>query len=166
MKRKTAVLVDVDGTLCDVRPVRHHVMNKPKDFHAFHEAALECPPNPEVIDYCKQQHAEGHKIVVWTARKEQWRKGTFEWLTRNVPCHFEGPVMREDKDNRPDTEVKRQMFGWLSRTYDIVGAIDDNPRIIDLLENELGVPTQVVEGWDHEAAATYTELANKMDPVP
>jgi hypothetical protein len=60
---------------------------------------------------------------------------------------FDGPFHRPDGDFRPDVQVKRDIFKYLSRHYDIRGAVDDNPNVIALW-NEIGIPTEVVPGWD------------------
>jgi len=159
--KPTAVLVDCDGTLVDVRPVRHLVMNKPANFRAFHEQAEDCPPIQEALDFCAEARESGHQIVIVTARKEKFRGSTVNWLNRHMPHHYHGPVMRDDDDNRPDIEVKAGMHRWLCTVFDIVGAIDDNPHVVALWEG-LGIPTITVEGWDHEAAAVYIEQVNRM----
>jgi beta-phosphoglucomutase-like phosphatase (HAD superfamily) len=42
MERKPAVIVDMDGTLCDVSTVVH-LQAEPDRFTAFHEACGQCP---------------------------------------------------------------------------------------------------------------------------
>ena len=39
---REAVIVDVDGTLCDISTALHHLPN----YDAFHRASRECPPTP------------------------------------------------------------------------------------------------------------------------
>jgi hypothetical protein len=38
------------------------------------------------------------------------------------------------------------MYDHLIKYYDIIGAFDDNPAIVELWES-LGLPTTVVPGW-------------------
>lgn len=138
--RRKAVIVDVDGTLADVRGIRHHVLTKPKDFDAFHAAAADVPPNQQAIDFCNRAHADGCVIVVVTARLDKWADSTAAWLHRHLDVPFDGPFHRADGDFRPDIQVKRDIHKYLSRHYDIVGAIDDNPNVI--------IPVDVVPGWE------------------
>jgi hypothetical protein len=42
---QSAVIVDLDGTLCDVSTILHFVEGDEKDFPAFHTASAECPPD-------------------------------------------------------------------------------------------------------------------------
>jgi hypothetical protein len=148
--RIPAVIADIDGTLCDVRTIRHHVLTKPKNFDAFHAEALHCPPNPQAIEFCERHHTSGHRILILTGRMERWRDQTDRWLTRYMPVPWIGPYYRLDGDYRPDAEIKKRWVSWLSETYDIRAAIDDNPSIIALWES-LGIPVEVVPGWAEPA---------------
>lgn len=146
-RRPTAVIADVDGTLADVRSIRHHVAAKPKDFDAFHRASAHVPANQQAIDYVTQAHAAGHVIIVVTARRQTWFDVTSTWLARHMPVPFDGPFHRQDDDFRPDVQVKRDIYRYLSRHYDIRGAVDDNPNVVALW-TEVGIPVEIVPGWD------------------
>jgi hypothetical protein len=145
--RPKAVIVDVDGTLADVRAIRHHVTTKPKNFDAFHAASAHVPANQQAIDFVTRHHAAGFIIIVVTARLQTWFDVTRTWLDAHVPVPFDGPFHRPDGDFRPDVQVKRDIYRYLSRHFDIRGAIDDNPNVIALWD-ELGIPVEVVPGWD------------------
>ncbi|WGH21893.1 polynucleotide kinase [Rhodococcus phage Trogglehumper] len=160
MKKPPAIIVDVDGTLVDVRSTRRHVLGPKKDFDAFHSEAINCPPIPEVVEMCIDWHERGHGILVVTARKYRWFTDTENWLIEHLPVPYEGPFMRGDDDNRPDYEIKREIFGLLANRFEICHAIDDNPKVIALWE-ELGLNVHVVPGWDDAVSAAYVELANR-----
>lgn len=164
MNKPEAVIVDVDGTLVDVTSTRHHVLGKRKNFHAFHSDTANCPPHDIVIQMCQMHAAAGREIIVVTARKYHWEAMTQDWLYRNLPVRFHGPYMRGDDDNRPDTEIKRQIFKQLSERFTITHAIDDNPKIIALWK-ELGLEVATVPGWSEEVAAEYTKLAEKQGRI-
>jgi phosphoglycolate phosphatase-like HAD superfamily hydrolase len=147
--RRTAVIVDVDGTLCDVSSVRHHVrpeLGVEKDFDAFHRASRTCPPNEQAIEFCRRHHAAGHVVVVVTARMDRHHDVTRDWLNQWMPVPFDGPFMREDGLRYSDVVIKRWIHRYLARSYDIVAACDDNPAIVGLWQ-ELGIPVEVVPGW-------------------
>jgi hypothetical protein len=147
--KPTAVIVDVDGTLCDVSSVRHHVLNRPKDFDAFHSGSLGCPPHQQALHYVEQAADNGHTILIVTGRMEMWRDVTETWLDRNMRRQWYGPWMRSQDDFRTDVAVKREIHAELSKRWEIVGAIDDNPSIVALWQ-ELGIPTVVMPGWEYE----------------
>lgn len=147
-----AIIFDVDGTLCDVRTISHHVIpthpdntTGTKDFTTFHELAVSCPAHPEVLEATLNAHAAGIAVLVLTARTERYRASTRWWLVENgVPLTVQ--LHRRDKDGRRDVEVKREMLNHLRLTYDIIEAWDDNPAIIELWRSE-GIPVRVVLGW-------------------
>jgi hypothetical protein len=146
-RKPIAVIVDVDGTLADVRDIRHHVATKPKDFDAFHAASAHVPPNQQAIDFVLKHHAAGHVIVVVTARRQHWADVTTDWLKRHMPVPFDGPFHRQDDDFRPDFQVKKDIHTYLARNYDIRAACDDNPNVIALW-TKIGIPVDVVPGWE------------------
>lgn len=160
MKKPPAIIVDVDGTLVDVRSTRRHVLGPKKDFEAFHSEAINCPPIERTIEDCIGWHDLGHQILVVTARKYRWFTDTENWLIEHLPVPYEGPFMRGDDDNRPDYEIKREIFGQLDERFEICHAIDDNPKVIALWE-ELGLTVTTVPGWDDAVSAAYVELANR-----
>lgn len=145
MKRK-AVIFDMDGTLADVRGIRHHVVGtRRKNFDAFHAESVNVPPHAHVVNAAQVVDMLGHDVVVVTARKVQWARHTAMWLALNrVPSA--AMFMRRDKDSRPDVEVKRDILRAVKKSWDVVAAWDDNPKIIALWESE-GIPTVRVEGW-------------------
>lgn len=151
VRKQPAVIVDCDGTLVNVHSVRHLVVPEQggkKNFPEFHRQAEHCPPNEMVLDYVRTVVALGALPLVTTARMEQWRASTERWLERHLrPLSFYYLLtMRADGDYRPDTEVKTDMHARLSADYDIVGAIDDNPKVVALWRS-LGIPTVEVPGW-------------------
>lgn len=140
-----AVIFDVDGTLCDVRSIRHHVMSGRRDFHAFHMASVDCPPHPHVVEAARKAQAEGRKVLVVTARMERYRALTSFWLAlHDVPS--DDLLMRADGDGRPDYDVKREILARIRRRYRPVFAWDDNPAILALWDQE-GIPRELVPGW-------------------
>lgn len=149
---RPAVILDMDGTLCDVSSIRYHV--NPKDprfsgkkrFDLFHSGSIDCPPHDRVVNVALMFKALGLALVVVTARKEQWMYHTLLWLDENDIPH-DDLFMREDDDNRKDFDVKADILTDIRKSYDPVIAIDDNPAVIDLWKRE-GIHTLTVPGWE------------------
>lgn len=142
-----AVIFDVDGTLADVSGVRHYVLADPrrKDFDAFHAAASYVPAHADVVDLARRVKREGRAVVVVTARSERWRYRTATWLQKwDVP--FDHLLMRRDGDHRKDVEVKREILAKIRARYEVVLAVDDNPSVIALWQEER-IPVRLVPGW-------------------
>lgn len=148
---RDAVIFDVDGTLVDVSSVRHFVVPEPpsrsKNFHKFHEAAVDCPANEWVVRAARDCFEQGFDILVVTARSSLFRNHTAFWLAMHeVPSH--AMFMRRDGDHRPDYEVKADILRQIRGAgWNPVLAFDDNPNVIKLWE-ENRIPTVVVPGWD------------------
>lgn len=142
---QTAVIFDVDGTLADVTSIRHHVLQRRKDFDAFHSLSVNVPPHQHVVDLAHQAKADGHAVIVVTARSTQWRNHTAMWLALNgIPS--DAMFMRKQGDHRKDVLVKADILARIRTQYEVVHAVDDNPSIIALWKSE-GIPTTRVPGW-------------------
>lgn len=142
MERRPAVIVDMDGTLCDVRAVVH-LQGGPDGFAAFHSACAQCPPNDAVVDWCIDYHSRGHEILIVTGRDAWTRALTDRWLLEHLPVRPAGIYMRGDGDFRSNVDVKREIHAHLAAIYDIRAAIDDDPEIIELWE-EVGISAAMV----------------------
>jgi phosphoglycolate phosphatase-like HAD superfamily hydrolase len=149
MSKAPAVIFDMDGTLCDVTSVRHHVLDRHRrNYKAFHYLSVFCPPIAWVRNLAELHHMSGNKVIVVTARKEEWRTLTEAWLMQHDVRH-EALHMRGQDDMRKDKLVKGEILDLLLESYDIEHAYDDNPSIIELWQ-ERGVPHTVVPGWAEE----------------
>jgi phosphoglycolate phosphatase-like HAD superfamily hydrolase len=145
---RTAVIFDMDGTLADVSSIRHYLtpnVHHGKDFNLFHAESVSVPPHSHVVNAAQIAHMLGHAVLVVTARKHMWRHHTAWWLAmHDVPSDM--LMMRGNKDQRKDYEVKKDMLRIIQQAYNIIHAWDDNPNIIRLWK-ENDIPTTVVPGW-------------------
>lgn len=161
-----AIIVDVDGTLCDVSGVRHYVVGDPRrrDFHSFHRASELCPAIPSTIAWVNRHAAMNRTVIVVTARNRRYEFITRRWLRKwNVP--YDLLFMRGVRDERPDDQVKADILADIrGRGYDVVAAIDDNPTVIALWERE-HIPVTKVPGWDElTREASEPELMYPTNP--
>lgn len=149
--KPSAVIFDMDGTLADVSSIRHYLkpnVNRGKDFDAFHSESVNVPPHSHVVNHAQCASLLGHKILIVTARRWMWRHHTAWWLAMHrVPSDM--LIMRGNKDHRPDYEVKKDMLATIRKAYNVIHAVDDNPNVIRLWQEE-GIPTTVIEGWEHD----------------
>lgn len=142
MTRRPAVIVDMDGTLCDVSAVVH-LQAEPDGFNAFHRACGQCPPNTAVVDWCIEYHSRAHEILIVTGRDAWARALTHQWLMEHLPVPATGIYMRRDGDYRSNIDVKREIHSRLAPKYDIRAAIDDDPEI-EGLWHDLEIPVTLV----------------------
>lgn len=144
--KPTAHIYDVDGTLANVDPYIHLVRGPNKAYDAFHEASINALPNVEVVEMLNNTVSDGHAVIIVTSRKEKWRGLTSMWLAKNnIRCH--ALFMRPDDDHRPDYEVKKDILGKINKHWNVVYAVDDNPSVIKLWE-ENNIPTTKIGTWD------------------
>lgn len=135
-ERPAAIIFDVDGTLCDVRALRHHVESDKRgmtraDFRSFHGDSIDAPEHEEVTRLYRRAVDAGFLIVVVTGREEQWAFLTSLWLAEHGLSYAE-LAMRPRGDFRRDAVVKEEMLEKLIRRYDLRLAVDDRSDIIDV----------------------------------
>jgi uncharacterized HAD superfamily protein len=130
MKGKPIVLVDVDGTLADVRHRVHHIRGRrKKDWKAFFEGMDRDKPIASTVAWVRSL-AEHHDIIIITGRPEEYRARTIVWLQENgIPFH--DLFMRRDGDHRPDYEIKKEALErWPKKRIKLV--IEDRPPVCDM----------------------------------
>lgn len=135
-----AIILDIDGTLCDNRSIIHMLTDKAnRDYDGYHVKSIDLPVHADVLKIAREARMQGLAILVVTARPERFRKVTFDWLLKNnIP--MDEFHMRPDSDFRPDDEAKRTILADLRTRYDIVHAVDDNPVNAKLFrEEKIGV---------------------------
>lgn len=142
MGRRAAVIVDMDGTLCDVNSAIH-LQSQPDGFSAFHHACAACPPHQTVVDWCVDHHGRGHAILIVTGRDAWTRQLTTQWLSEHLPIPIGGLYMRPDGDFRSNADVKHEIHSLLAQTHEIRAAIDDDPEVVQLW-GEIGIPVAMV----------------------
>lgn len=152
-----AEIFDVDGTLCNVDPIRHYVEGPrgTRNFDAFHKAGTTlCEPNHWVAQAARDAHAAGRKVLIVSARMARWGVATLSWAEAwEIPFH--DAWFRPNGDYRPDHIVKREIYHSIcAKGYNVVRAYDDNPSIIALWQ-ELQVETIVVPGWPADKSGVY-----------
>ena len=153
--KQDAVIFDMDGTLADVSSIRHYIVPpnpKPKgwfkDFNSFHDESVNVPVNASVRDHAIRSHMLGNANLIVTARRAMYRHQTAWFLAlHGVPS--DRLYMRGDKDGRPDYEVKQDILNQIQKEYNVIHAVDDNPAVIKLWQ-ENGIDTTIVEGFGFE----------------
>ena len=144
--KPTAYIFDVDGTLANVDEFLHFMRDGKKDYDSFHSASINAKPNLEVFSMLDNAISKGHAILIVTSRKEKWRGLTSMWLAKNN-ARSHALFMRDDNDNRPDYEVKKDILSKVEEFWAVVHAVDDNPNVIRLWE-ENKIPTTKIGTWD------------------
>lgn len=133
--RPPVIICDVDGTLCDVRSIRHYV-ERPEgaqhfraNFALFHSASEECPAFPAVLKLVQDLEQAGYGVVIVTAREARWLEVTERWLDRYGVQRTE-LITRAMLDYRSDSVVKAEVCADIQSRYSPRLAIDDRDDIL------------------------------------
>ncbi|EQC48887.1 polynucleotide kinase domain protein [Bacteriovorax sp. BSW11_IV] len=128
-----AIIVDLDGTLCDCEHRVHHVNGEgKKNWKEFNELMGEDKLNKWCLDLIHAMAGTGHKILFVTGREDQYRAKTKEWLARHyVP--YDELHMRSTGDFREDSDIKKDIFQQdLSKRYEVTFVVDDRKSVVTM----------------------------------
>lgn len=129
------VVCDIDGTIADCSHRQHHVQKDgPKDWKSFFAGMKDDEPRHDVykkaLKLAKYESGKHTALVLVSARPEDYREVTEQWLRDNgMEGHFT-ILMRRKGDKRPDTDVKGDIYERYLKHYDIVKVFDDRPSVI------------------------------------
>lgn len=131
---KTAIIVDLDGTLCNTDGRKHFVENKPKDWKSFFAGISNDEPN----EWCRQlvySVSKRHDIVFVSGRAEEYRGVSHVWLHDHLgPVFAACPLfMRADGDFRQDYIIKEEIYRkHIEPHYKILFCVDDRKQVVDM----------------------------------
>jgi uncharacterized HAD superfamily protein len=150
---KPVVIVDLDGTIADVRHRLHFVQGPGKKrwkrfFQAQENDVPVAPVLARVRELCQK-----HEIVIVTARPDICREGTERWLERHsIP--YSRMFMRRDGDHRPDYEVKKEILDRIGR--DRVRLVLEDRPLVCRMYREAGL--NVIEIESDQASQTVNDI--------
>lgn len=121
------ILVDVDGTLSN--SMRRRIFESSEEEILKDEVIEQVKLVVSSLFYEKANNKK-LKVFIFSGREEIFKNITTEWLhINNIP--FDDIYMRKEKDYRPDTIVKREMFNeYIRDKYNCLFVIDDRPRVV------------------------------------
>lgn len=145
------IIFDVDNTLCDIGPIVHLLAED--NWDAFHEASLSCEPKKPVADSARFAYDVGYVVAIVTARTEDERLITQQWLlNRGIRHHF--LFMKAPGDDRSSADYKRKVLATLRADGFVIDAAwDDDPSVCAMYEEE-GVPEVIMVPGFSEALET------------
>lgn len=119
----SCIIVDIDGTAA--------LMNGKRGPYDFDKVDLD-DVNEVCLALVSGMHARGHKIIFLSGREGNsvCEELTKKWLMQHYAPYYEVLYMRADKDTRPDSIIKRELFDTHIRDkYHVVAVLDDRPRV-------------------------------------
>lgn len=146
------VLVDLDGTIADCQHRRHFVdgsTGTAKNWDKFFDPKL-VAQDPVIVGVQNVvlSLSRDFAIIYVTARREELRHTTMEWLRKNqFWVHPYKLVMRAKDDRRDDVLVKSDILQMLrEQEYEPIIAIDDRSSVVRMWREQGLTCLQVAEG--------------------
>lgn len=131
------VICDLDGTLA-----LHTSGRSPYDYSRVYEDSV----NEAVWTTLDAFAGIGVDVVFVSGREDSCRDDTIRWLTDYCAINDPELYMRATGDKRDDTLVKYEIFDQHLRDRNIIAALDDRDRVVQMWR-KIGVPCfQVNEG--------------------
>lgn len=122
VSKPKAVIVDIDGTLA------HN--NGHRGFFEW-DKVINDEPVKLIVDMIKGLYFAGYKVIIFSGRDMECQPDTMKWLNKHgISYNF--LEMRLHGDNRCDTVVKKEMFIDIAADFNIVGVIDDRPKVVQM----------------------------------
>ncbi len=130
-KKIKAIIVDLDGTLCDVEHRVHHVNNGAKNWREFNALMVHDSLNDWCFELIEAMSARGYKIIFVTGRDEAYRKPSEEWLKKHT-VNYEHLFMRSAIDMRADSDVKEEIYlEKIEHFYQVLFVVDDRKSVVE-----------------------------------
>lgn len=129
MKEK-AIIIDLDGTLCNTTHRQYFMEQHPKDWNSFYQHLVFDKPH----EWCKEiymRFKDHYNILFVSGRPRDYEKQTTEWLMSNG---FPGALyMRDSGDFRKDSIIKEELYRRLIEPkYDVLFCIDDRKQVVEM----------------------------------
>lgn len=145
------ILCDIDGTLANPEHRLHYLKIRPKNWKAFIDEASTDTAYEDIVWLMKTLHGCGNTILIVTARSEDEREKTTEWLDNvaGLSGIYEKMYMRETGDYRDDSIVKTEILVKIYEDgYTAYMVFDDRDRVVETWR-KLGIRCLQVKPGDY-----------------
>lgn len=148
MEERRIVIFDIDGTLADCEE-RSRLAAKEKcfDWGVFmdRELILKDKPFEQICLMANLLHFDDFDIYLVSGREETCRDITESWLEKNR-VKYKKLHMRKEKDYRPDTIVKKEIYDEHFKDKNVFCVFDDRNSVVNMWRSLGLVCLQVAEG--------------------
>lgn len=143
----SAIIIDLDGTLCDVSHRVHFVKEQPPNWPAFFDACVDDTPNAAVVALYRAMTTSYHRVIYVSGRPETHRAQTEAWLEHHRLNAHVALLMRPAGDYRPDQIVKRELFDQhIAGKHAILFCVDDRSVVVKMWRDMGLACFQVADG--------------------
>lgn len=135
--KKKWVLCDIDGTVANLEHRLHYVKGEgKKDWRGFFSEMEKDTLIQNTHNMLELLSKDGYEIIFVSARPEDYRTVTEDWLKANITVPWYTLIMRKKGDSREDSIVKKQILDTYFDKSDIHCVIDDRPRVLRMWEEQ------------------------------
>lgn len=149
-----AIIVDLDGTLCNASHRLHYLKGETKEWDKFFAAAS--------LDKCNlwchqliHRMAGAFEILFVTGRSEDDRAHTMEWIRKHLWITDLDPQgldynlhMRPKGDPRKDYTVKQEIYlEKIAKKYDVLFCVEDRGSVVKMWR-QLGLVCLQCDDWE------------------
>lgn len=131
-RRFKAVVIDLDGTLCNVvHRLKHLDPTHPEyDYEAWNDALVNDEPNDWCLFLLRMLFKKGFAVILLTGRPERVRQITKDWLIRHS-IQYDKLLMKPDEyDHMPSEDFKDIAYEkFIKPNYDVLFCLDDTAKV-------------------------------------
>lgn len=123
---ENCIIVDLDGTLAH--------SNGKRGYYDWKNVGMD-DVDLDVWEMIEASFEYGHKLIFLTGRSKECYGETRDWLFQkvNLVASKYQLLMRESKDFRPSTVVKKELYeNFIKDKYNVIFAIDDKEDICEM----------------------------------
>lgn len=131
------VVVDIDGTVANIKHRLAYIKTSPKNYDAFYAGVYHDEVYHDIVFLVQSLFNAGATIIMASGRPEKTRENTERWLIEKagLDCWVK-LYMRADNDFRPDDIIKLELLEQMQNDgYNPTMAIDDRQRVVDMWRN-------------------------------
>lgn len=128
-----AIMVDLDGTLCDIRHRLKYVKGEgKKNWKAFFEAIPEDEVYWEVERIINLERKHHTEIILCSGRPDDYRTLTETWLLNHV-IPYDNLVMRPRHNFKSDDITKLMLYEYeIEPFFEVLYVLDDRQSVVDM----------------------------------
>lgn len=127
---RSAIICDLDGTLCNIDHRIHLV--KQNKWDEFYDLCSKDTLNEWCAELLDLYATHLYDILLVSGRPEKVRYKTENWL-KNNGILYKDLITRADGDYCPDDELKEKIYRYhIEPYYRVAVVIDDRQRVVDM----------------------------------
>lgn len=146
--KRTAIICDLDGTLClfekQDKTAAHY--RNPYDASTCGNDLVNQAVLKVLYSYSGYDIALGREVIFVSGREDKYRMQTTEWLNKHGIFNY-SLFMRKSGDFRKDSVIKQEIYEtYIKPNFDIDFVLDDRDQVVKMWREQGLVCFQVAEG--------------------